>query len=125
MIAELRASTGELRYASAGHPPLLLAGLTGITELPATGPLLGPLPGAWETRQARLDRGGVLVAYTDGLVEPRDEAGEMFGIDRVRRIAAEHQLEGVHAVADALLDAVESFAQADGNDDLTLCVLGR
>ena len=125
VILELRASTGAVRYASAGHPPLLLAGLQGVTELTATGPLLGPLPGTWATREAQLERGGVLVAYTDGMIEPRDDHGEMFGIERVARIAAEHQLEGVHAVADALIGAVESFADADGSDDLTLCVLGR
>lgn len=125
VIIELEASTGAVRYASAGHPPLLLAGLTGVTELPATGPLLGPLEGTWETREAQLDRGGVLLAYSDGLIEPRNEQGEMFGTGRLSQIVTERQLDGVHAVADGVIAAVESFAVADGNDDITLCVLGR
>ncbi|MCU1379686.1 MAG: Stage sporulation family protein, partial [Acidimicrobiales bacterium] len=86
VVLEVSASTGEVRYASAGHPPLLLAGLTGVTELPATGPLLGPLAGVWETADAKLDRGGVLIAYSDGLVEARNEQGELFGLDRLRHV---------------------------------------
>jgi CHASE3 domain sensor protein len=125
VVLEVSASTGEVRYASAGHPPLLLAGLTGVTELPATGPLLGPLPGSWETRDATLDRGGVLVAYSDGLVEARDLDGELFGVERLRHVVAEHQLAGVHAVADSAIDAVEAFAAEAGRDDVTLAVLGR
>jgi sigma-B regulation protein RsbU (phosphoserine phosphatase) len=125
IVLEVSASTGEVRYASAGHPPLLLAGLTGVTELPATGPLLGPLPGSWETHDAKLDRGGVLVAYSDGLVEARDPGGELFGVERVRQVVTEHQLAGVHAVADSAIDAVEAFAADAGRDDITLAVLGR
>ena len=125
-IVEVSASTGAIRYASAGHPPLLLAGITGITELAPTGPLLGPLPGAWTTEDATLERGGVLVAYSDGLVEARDAKRDMFGIDRLALVVGEHQLAGVNAVANAAIDSLEAFA-AEGNrdDDVTLCVLGR
>ncbi|MCU1486969.1 MAG: hypothetical protein JWN67_3715 [Actinomycetia bacterium] len=125
VVLEISASTGEVRYASAGHPPLLLAGVTGVTELAPTGPLLGPLPGTWETHDAKLDRGGVLVAYSDGLVEARDQAGDQFGVERLRQVVADRQLAGVHAVADGAIDAVEAFAAEQGGDDITLCVLGR
>lgn len=125
VILEISASTGGVRYASAGHPPLLLGGLTGVAELPATGPLLGPLPGRWTTEHARLDRGGVLVAYSDGLVEAREPGGRLFGTARLRDVVADHQLSGVDAVADAAMGAVESFAADVGSDDVTLVVLGR
>jgi serine phosphatase RsbU (regulator of sigma subunit)/CHASE3 domain sensor protein len=125
VIVEVSASTGEIRYASAGHPPMLLAGLHGVTELAPTGPLLGPLPGVWETATARLERGGVLVAYSDGLHEARNAEGEQFGVDRVAEVVGHHQLDGVDAVADAALRAVEAFAVEGGRDDITICALGR
>jgi sigma-B regulation protein RsbU (phosphoserine phosphatase) len=125
VVLEVSASTGEVRYASAGHPPLLLAGLTGVTELRATGPLLGPLAGSWETADAKLDRGGVLVAYSDGLVEARNGDGELFGVDRLRQVVADRQLGGVDAVADGAMEEVQAFAAESGSDDVTLCVLGR
>jgi serine phosphatase RsbU (regulator of sigma subunit) len=125
VVLEVSASTGDVRYASAGHPPLLLAGLTGVTDLPATGPLLGPLTGSWKTAHAKLDRGGVLVAYSDGLVEARNSTGEMFGVDRLRNVVADRQLAGVQAVADGAMDEVQAFGAEAGSDDITLCVLGR
>jgi CHASE3 domain sensor protein len=125
VIIEVSASTGVVRYASAGHPPLLLAGVSGVTKLGATGPLLGPLPGTWETAEARLDRGGVLLAYSDGLVEARNLAGEQFGIERLIEAVVDAQLSGVDAVARTALTAAERFASANGSDDITLCVVGR
>lgn len=124
VIVELDAHTGQVRYASAGHPPLLLAGLAGATELGPTGPLLGPLEGRWTTEHLELARGGVLVAFSDGLIEARDEDGEPFGVRRLAEIVEREQLGGPEAVADACLDAVQ-LHQAEREDDLTLVVLAR
>ena len=124
VIVVLEAATGRIRYASAGHPPMLLAGLTGVSELPATGPLLGPVPGRWETAEATLERGGVLAAYSDGLVEARDADRALFGIRRLAGIVEQAQLGGPQAVADACLAEVTAH-QAEREDDLTLCVLAR
>lgn len=72
-----------------------------------------------------LDRGGVLAAYSDGLLEPRDASGDQFGVDRITKVVGEHQLAGVEAVATEILNAVTAFSDDSGRDDLTLCVLGR
>jgi CHASE3 domain sensor protein len=124
VIVVLDAATGHLRYASAGHPPMLLGGLTGVDELGTTGPLLGPVHGTWETAGAQLDRGGVLAVYSDGLVEARDHSRQPFGVVRLREVVERTQLGGPEAVADACLGAV-SHHQVLREDDLTLCVLGR
>jgi CHASE3 domain sensor protein len=124
VVVQLDAETGIVRYASAGHPPMLLGGLTGITELGPTGPLLGPIGGTWATAEVDLGRGGVLVAYSDGLIEARDADGEPFGQERLASIVERTQLDGPDAVADACLAAVQRH-QATREDDLTLCVLSR
>jgi CHASE3 domain sensor protein len=125
VVVRVSASTGAIRYASAGHPPLLLAGLTGVLELAPTGPLLGPWTGSWATEKAQLDRGGVLMAYSDGLVEARDSTGELFGVPRLTKLVSDQQMAGVDAVADAALDAVQSYAADPGRDDVTICVVSR
>jgi sigma-B regulation protein RsbU (phosphoserine phosphatase) len=125
VIVRISASTGALHYANAGHPPMLLAGLTGVAELGPTGPLVGPWPARWETVEAQLDRGGLLAVYSDGLVEGRDSEGELFGTDRLTALVAEQQLAGVDAVADSALAAVQSFAADQGRDDITLFVVSR
>lgn len=124
-IVKVSAATGRLEYASAGHPPLLLAGVTAVDELEPTGPLVGPWPGTWKTQHGQLDRGGIMVVYSDGLIEARDGGGELFGTARLTQLIAAHQLAGVDAVADAALDAVHAFAAEPGRDDVTLCVVSR
>jgi serine phosphatase RsbU (regulator of sigma subunit) len=125
VIVELTCSTGLLRYASAGHPPLLLGGVRGVEELPPTGPILGPFPSTWSTGEAVLDRGGVLVVYSDGLIEARREDGEQFGVERLRQVVADHQLAGVDELANAAVTAVAAYTAEAGRDDVTLCVLSR
>lgn len=124
VVCVLDARDGTVRYASAGHPPLLLGGLTGITELRPTGPILGPIGGRWTTEEVELAHGGVLVAYSDGLIEARDERRVPFGLRALRGIVERTQLAGPDAVADACLDAVQRH-QASREDDLTLVVVSR
>ena len=124
VVFVLHVPSGTVRYASAGHPPLLLAGLTGITRLGPTGPLLGPVGGRWSTEQVDLPRGGALVAFSDGLIEARDATGDPFGLSRLTDVIDGTQLDGPDAIADACLDAVQHH-QVSREDDLTLVVLSR
>ncbi|GLW54535.1 SpoIIE family protein phosphatase [Kitasatospora phosalacinea] len=68
-------ATGVLRAARAGHPPPVRIGAAGAAELELPGgPPLGVLPGVrYPPAEARLEPGETLLAYTDGLVEVRDE----------------------------------------------------
>jgi serine phosphatase RsbU (regulator of sigma subunit) len=71
VIATYRPRTGQLRWARAGHPPLLLAGQHGVTRLPnPQGPLLGVIPSASFTQESRqLLPGQSVLLYTDGLIK--------------------------------------------------------
>jgi sigma-B regulation protein RsbU (phosphoserine phosphatase) len=124
VVVDVDGRTGAVRYASAGHPPMLLGGVTGVVELGPTGPLLGPVPGTWATAEIEVPRGGVLVAFSDGLLEARDSEGAPFGLRRLREIVEATQLAGADAVADACMAAVTEH-QATRADDLTLVVVGR
>jgi serine phosphatase RsbU (regulator of sigma subunit)/CHASE3 domain sensor protein len=124
VILVLDAASGTVRYASAGHPPLLLGDVKGITELAPTGPIIGPIDGAWRTEEIVLQRGGVIVAYSDGVLEARDDRGDPFGIERLTDLVEASQLGGPDAVADACIGAVERH-QVSREDDLTLVVLAR
>jgi serine phosphatase RsbU (regulator of sigma subunit) len=72
-VALLDPATGELTYASAGHPPPLLidaAGAVTLTWTPVGPPLGVTAPPPPETELSLL-AGAALVLYTDGLVEER------------------------------------------------------
>jgi sigma-B regulation protein RsbU (phosphoserine phosphatase) len=117
--------SGACRYASAGHPPALLADDDGVRELGPTGPLLGPLRGAWGSGTFRLDPGTLLSVYTDGLVEARDPDGREFGAARVRDLAGLHHDAGPEAFVEACMAALDGFGVGRLADDLTLIALSR
>jgi hypothetical protein len=79
---------GELRWASAGHPPVFLRGANGaIRQLDSTTLLLGAMgedefePGE---QSLELSPGDVVIAYTDGAIEARDRRGARYGIPRLQ-----------------------------------------
>jgi serine phosphatase RsbU (regulator of sigma subunit) len=119
-------ATGELSYATAGHPPLLVVAaggstsyLTGGHGLPigiALAPRLAAT--ARETATTRLAAGDRLIMYTDGLYERRAESPDV-GLARLAELAAKSRdlppTELSQALADGMLDGTEP------DDDI--CVL--
>jgi sigma-B regulation protein RsbU (phosphoserine phosphatase) len=93
VLAAVDPSTGLVRYVNAGHPaPVVVHGarLDGepatVALLAPTGPLVGApfgLAGGWTVGQTWLERGDVLLVYTDGLTEARDGHGMQFGTERL------------------------------------------
>ncbi len=76
----LDARTGVLAYVNGGHVPPMLINQQGAREiLKRTGPAVGVIPGAdYAVREVMLDRGDTLFAYTDGLTDAANPAGEYF-----------------------------------------------
>lgn len=120
--------TGEIRYRSAGHPWALVRRAGGVVEVldGAQGALIGGPRRNRPPATVRLDAGDVLVAYTDGLVERRDEV-LTDGIQRVsEHLASLDPACGVEAVAAELLAACGVDPAATTlDDDVALVVLRR
>jgi sigma-B regulation protein RsbU (phosphoserine phosphatase) len=97
-----------------------------LEMLEATGPLLGPFNGTWETLDATMKSSDLLVACTDGLTEARDAAQEEWGIDGLAAVVRQNAGNGPDAVADAALAASRRHGSGSSSpDDVTLLVLGR
>src|SRR3954451_8863615 len=66
-------NAGTARYASAGHPPAFMWHGGEVRGLEATGPLVSLTPDAdYSSREVPLDRGDLMLMYTDGLAEARN-----------------------------------------------------
>ncbi|GGJ72482.1 hypothetical protein GCM10010121_098880 [Streptomyces brasiliensis] len=106
----------ELRWARAGHlPPLLVrGGHARLLPMP-DGVLIGAAPDAeYEEDTLVLEPGDVLLLYTDGLVERRDQSVE----DSLRRLVG-----GLRGPIDDLgrfLDRLLDRSTADTDDDTSL-----
>jgi PAS domain S-box-containing protein len=114
----LERETGELEFASAGHPPPLVLGPDGVVFLEGgrAVPIGAVDPGVFREARAVLPDDASLLLYTDGLVERRDEPLER-RLDALAEAAdrAEGALEGL---CDAVLSGV--LGQREPGDDVAL-----
>ncbi len=119
--------TGSLLYVNGGHEKPFLINSTGIKEeLATTGSAVGLFPGThFEIREAHLEPGDTLVAFTDGIPEAQNSDGELFGAERLNTILTQPT-----TTAAELLDRIQASVQAyigsaDASDDITLLAVRR
>jgi sigma-B regulation protein RsbU (phosphoserine phosphatase) len=125
--AKYNASTGRLSYANAGHnrPMISRRGQTACIELDAEGLILGVRQTVvFEERFIELQKGDVVLFYTDGLTEAASHKGEMFETERVCSLLAEVSHLPVQQIIDAFYRAVSEFTGSTTlQDDISLVVL--
>lgn len=125
VIVVLDPASGRICWANAGHPaPLVVGQVEPHAALPATGPLLSVLGGAWEEHERVLRPGEIVFAYTDGLTEARGEGGDPFGEERLRDTLAEVDPVTPERALDAVLTAVRAHAREERRDDITIVAVG-
>lgn len=118
----LDAERGALCYAAAGHPPILLLRAGQVSEIAENGLLLAAVDNvAYSELELPVEAGDRLVLYTDGMVEARNGAGQMFGetalIDAVKSTAA----MAAKDAAKEIVQSVRAWAPRQ-DDDLTILV---
>lgn len=123
---------GGITFVSAGHdPPLLykadIRGENPLWELRPTGVALGLLPRAsFEQRTVYLEPGDWILLYTDGLTDARDEEGQAFGRERVRRALLENRRGSAADILAALEDAIRGFSGTSAQyDDIAVVIAKR
>ena len=122
--------SGAMRYAAAGHPPMLHATreANGVRRIEGNGVLLGFLEEAtYPETELRLDGTGRdrFLLYTDGLIEAANRHDDLFGIEGVERALAAASALATGAAADAVLAAKDRWSGLSPADDLTLVLVDR
>jgi hypothetical protein len=123
-------ATGQARYASAGHPPLLWwrSEEKKARQVRSNGMMLGHFPEAtYESVELAFGPGDRFVLYTDGVVEATNLKGEFFGMERFTEAIAGRSHLGAESLAGELLAHLAQWAGKDPErdgfaDDLTLLV---
>jgi serine phosphatase RsbU (regulator of sigma subunit) len=125
--ATFDAATRELKYANGGHPPALLlrAGEPACTTLDAEGLLLGALKEvAFSEVTVKLAPGDMVVLYTDGVTETRNEAGAEFGRSRLEQAVIMHRSVDAETAIERVFADLEQFANATPrDDDVTIVIM--
>jgi sigma-B regulation protein RsbU (phosphoserine phosphatase) len=116
-----------LTYTNAGHlAPMLLHG-NDLQMLDSTGTVVGAFPVAvYEEKTVTLEPGDVLLAYTDGIVEPENVYGEMFGEDRLKDLLVKYaRADSAELIARTMEAVVEWTGEGELQDDMTMVVARR
>lgn len=115
---------GTFTYTNAGHvPPILLRG--GVPQLlEVTGTVVGAFPHCrYEERMIQLVPGDLLAFYTDGITEPENAYGEMFGEHRLMDVMAMHAACEPGEIISRVMEAVVQWtASPELHDDMTIVV---
>ncbi len=117
---------GTVHWVNAGHPaPRLVRTDGSIERLGPTGPMVSWLGGVWTMPSTFLRPEDCVLAFTDGILESRDLAGEELGddaLDTHLRTAAGHAGEPSEVIAQVLA-TVRGRAADLSRDDVTLVAL--
>ncbi len=126
--AELDPVSGALSFLNAGHNPPLIVHAAGTVEQLASGGLpLGIKPDA-EYREGRtqMQKGDVLVIYSDGVTEAVSPTGEEFGATRLYEVVARNVNASAAGIRDRIESSLTKFAQGtSAADDITLVIVKR
>ena len=118
---------GAMKYAGAGHPPLLIwrASTRETAELEENGMVLGLFGDAtYGEIEVTMEPGDRVVLYTDGILEASNLSEEMYGADRFKRFLELNCSLGANEFSDVLLDELSAWSgRPEGRgqeDDITL-----
>jgi sigma-B regulation protein RsbU (phosphoserine phosphatase) len=120
-------TTHSLTYTNAGHlAPMLLRG-SDFQMLDSTGTVVGAFPFArYEEKTILLEHGDILVAYTDGIAEPENAYGEMFGEDRLKDLVVKYSKADSSEIIARSMEAVNQWTgSSELQDDMTMVVVRR
>lgn len=119
--------SSRFTYTNAGHLPPLLVRDGGVERLDVNGTVVGAFPFAqYDESCIALRSGDLLVCYTDGITEPENAYGEMFGESRLIDLLARNSHRGEGQIIEIVLDAVRQWTGSEElQDDMTLLLARR
>ena len=120
---------GSGQFIGAGHnPAYLFRSATREVEQLASGCFFVGMfdTASYETSLFQLDKGDILVVYSDGLTDAENHQREMFGEQRLLNNIRQAAPSGSHALEQKLLKAIDEFtAGMPQTDDITFVVVEK
>lgn len=121
--------TGEVRYVNAGHnPPYLLKADGTVSVLPKSNNIcMGVMEEfPYQESTLTLEKGDMLITFTDGVTEACDMSNQLFGEERLESLIATLKGNSAEQITAAINNAVASHANgAEQSDDITILLIGR
>lgn len=118
---------GRLEYSVAGHPPPIVLRQSGSLEhLVGGGTRLGSRESdGFTVRETRLERGDLMVLYTEGLTRVRDRQGRQFGAERLMDAVGACAGMAARDVPESLFMSAFSHGEGSIDDEIAILALRR
>ena len=116
--------TRTLSYTNAGHLPPIVLRDGHAEQLDVTGTVVGAFPfSRYEQKSVTLRPGDLLVAFTDGIIEPENEYGEQFGEEQLIELLLRYRQRDSKEIIARVMESVEQWTgSSELYDDMTLLV---
>ncbi len=118
---------GSFIYTNGGNVPPVLVRKGAVHRLDVNGTVVGAFPVAeFGESQIALQLGDLLVFFTDGVTEPENEYGEMFGEERFLDLLVRNAHLGEEEIVRTVIESVRAWTGSDElQDDMTLLLARR
>jgi sigma-B regulation protein RsbU (phosphoserine phosphatase) len=115
-------ATGLMTYTNAGHLQPVLFRDGSATPLDVNGTVVGAFPfSKYEESKLELRSGDLLVCYTDGITEPENEYGEMYGEERLIELIAKNADREEAHIIECVMESVRQWTGVpELSDDMTV-----
>jgi len=120
-------SSSTFTYTNAGHLSPMLVRDGAVELLEVNGTVVGAFPfSEYDESRVQLRPGDLLVCYTDGVTEPENEYGEMFGEERLMELLLRNSQRPEEEIIQVVLDSVRQWTGSEElQDDMTLLLARR
>lgn len=126
-LAKYDKITSELNYVNAGHyPPILFSKKNSPIKLVSSSEGITKDTFEFQSRTVPLERGDLLLMYTDGVIEATNENGEIFGEERLVQTVMDKISQSCESIQDEItLRILDHCNDSPLNDDFTLFIVKR
>ena len=118
---------GKMTYVNAGHEPLIIINHSKIKQrLKTTGPVVGmSFETEYEVKQTLIERGDILIGYTDGVTEALSPDEEFYTKERFFSILENPAPTASKLIEQIKIDLCHHMDDAPQFDDITMIAVHR
>lgn len=132
IFIQIRSDDSKIQFVNAGHfPPVILKknldGSSELIEYQKGDSAIGLIEkNQFTVNEIDLKTNEIFLAYSDGLIEARNELNQFFGIERVKKILLKHsQLDSKNLCLKILVNLENFMGDAKQNDDISIVVIRK
>jgi phosphoserine phosphatase RsbU/P len=127
LYLEISENSNEIKYVNAGHLPPVYVSSEGVKEMQKGNTALGLMKNIeYRENVMELKSGEFFFAYSDGLTEARNEAGDFYGSERLFNLLNHIKTYNAKEIGEAIVEDLDNFVgEYRYNDDLSMLILKK